>query len=104
MKRTILVALIFFTGAPTGWADPGTKLGRGLCNTAFGWFEIVNEIGHESDRHGPEIGIVSGMVRGSAFAVGRTLGGAYEVVTFLLPNGSKGYEPIILPDSVFKGR
>lgn len=89
----------------TAWgADPATKLSRGLVNTLWGWFEIVNEMGNEADRKGPWMGIPTGLVRGSFFGVGRTLTGVYEIVTFLLPNGKKDYEPIILPESVFARR
>ena len=86
------------------WADAGTKFGRGLSNTAFGWFEIVNEIGNESDRHGPIIGFPSGFIRGATFGVGRTLAGIAEIVTFPWPNGKRGYEPLVLPESVFSHR
>lgn len=104
MKRWVLVGLLLMGWSTTGWADPGTKLARGLSNVAFGWFEILNEIGHEADRHGPEIGIVSGAVRGTVFGIGRTLVGVYETVTFVFPNGRKGYEPILLPESALKRR
>ena len=85
-------------------ADAGTKFGRGLSNTAFGWFEIINEIGNESDRHGPFIGVTSGLIRGSVFGIGRTLAGIAEIITFPWPNGKRGYAPIVLPESVFSRR
>lgn len=88
----------------SAWADAGTKFGRGLSNTAFGWFEIVNEIGNESDRHGPFIGFPSGLIRGTTFGLGRTLAGIAEILTFPWPNGNRGYEPLVLPESVFSRR
>lgn len=105
-KILILVLLLGWVGMEEASADPdpATKLGRGLSNVTLGWFEIFNEIGHESDKRGPWIGVPAGLVRGTAFTVVRTLGGAYEVVTFLFPNGSKGYGPIILPEFVFDQR
>ena len=101
MKRTILFSLLFLAmGSPAGAnTDAGTKLGRGLNNVAFGWFDIPNEMGEQSDVHGPLIGMPAGLVRGAASGAVRTLTGVYEVVTFLLPNGSKGYEPLIRPAS-----
>lgn len=106
MKRKrifVLFLLILLVGAsPSVRADAGTKLGRGIQNVAVGWFEIFNEIGNESDRHGLWIGVPSGLIRGTAFGVLRTLAGVYEVVTFPFPNGEKGYKPVILPESVFK--
>lgn len=86
-------------------ADAGTKFGRGLSNTAFGWFEIINEIGNESDRHGPIIGFPSGIIRGIVFGIGRTAAGIFELVTFPLPNRPhEDYGPIVLPESVFNRR
>lgn len=106
MKAKTLVIFfgILLLTTNLAWADAGTKLGRGLSNTAFGWFEIVNEIGNESDRHGPFIGFTSGLIRGVTFGVGRTLAGVAEIVTFPWPNGKRGYDPIVLPESVFSRR
>ena len=99
-----LLSFLWSVSPQMAWADGGTKLGRGMSNLLFGWFEIVNEIGNESDRHGIWIGFPSGLIRGTTFTIARVLAGAYEMVTFPLPNGSKGYEPILLPESVFKRR
>ena len=99
MKRWIIVLLILVATPRWAWADAGTKFGRGLTNTAFGWFEIINEIGNESDRHGPWIGFPSGLLRGTVFGIGRTLAGVYELVTFPLPNGQRGYDPIVSPET-----
>lgn len=103
-KKIVLFLLVFWMAGGIASADPARKLGRGVVNLGFGWFEIVNETGHEADRRGPLMGIPSGLVRGCFFGTGRMLAGVYEVVTFLLPNGKKGYEPIILPESVFARR
>ena len=100
----ILVGAILLAG-PNAWsADAASKFGRGIINIGFGWFEIFNEIGKESDQRGPLIGFPSGLVRGTAFALVRTLAGVYETVTFPFPNGKRGYESVILPESVFKRR
>ena len=105
MKRRMAVfLLVFWLAGGIAWADPARKLGRGLSNSIWGWFEVVNEIGNEADRRGLWIGIPAGLVRGSFFGIGRTLAGVFEVATFLLPNGEKGYEPILLPESVFARR
>ena len=91
-------------GPGTARADAATKLSRGVNNTALGWFEVVNEIGNESDRHGPWIGFPSGLIRGAAFGLIRTAAGVFEVVTFPFPNGGKGYAPIVLPESAWVRR
>lgn len=98
-----ILTLLLLTTRPA-WADAGTKFARGLSNTAFGWFEIVNEIGNESDRHGPFIGLPSGLIRGMVFGMVRTTAGILEMVSFPWPNGKKGYAPIVLPESVFTRR
>lgn len=108
MRRIILFAFVLFLGilARPAWAgdDAGTKLGRGISNLAFGWFEIVNEMGQQADKHGIWAGVPAGLLRGTVFAAGRMLAGVYEVITFLLPNGERGYEPVVLPESVFARR
>lgn len=99
----LLLVMVFCGWSISGLAgdDAGTKLGRGASNLAFGWFEVVNEMGQQSDKHGPLIGVPGGILRGAVFGIGRTLAGALEVVTFLLPNGERGYAPIVMPESVF---
>ncbi len=110
MKPTRIILSLAFMGMVAFFpcrasADAGTKFGRGLTNTAFGWFEIINEIGNESDRHGPFIGFPSGIIRGAAFGIARTAAGVFELVTFPLPNHPQDdYGPIILPESVFGRR
>ena len=105
MKRgTWILLAVILLWPQTAWADAATKLGRGIMNTAFGWFEIVNEIGNEADRRGPWVGVPSGLVRGIALGVGRTVVGVLEVVSFPFPNGERGYDPLMRPETVFDRR
>ena len=104
MKRWVVILMVMFVWSATAWADAATKLSRGVNNSLLGWFEVVNEVGNESDRHGPWIGFPSGLIRGTAFAVVRTAAGIYEVITFPLPNGKRGYKPIVLPESPWTRR
>ena len=97
MKRWMVILMILVVQPNLLWADASTKLGRGITNTAFGWFEVINEVGNESDRQGPWIGFPSGLIRGAVYGMVRTVAGVYEIVTFPLPNGKKGYKPIVLP-------
>ncbi len=105
MRRVLgfLVTMLLLSGTVWG-SGPDTKLARGLINAAFGWFEIVQAMTLESDRHGFFIGIPAGIFRGAIYGLGRTLNGIYETATFPLPNGKKGYDPLLLPESVFKPR
>lgn len=107
MKKRVLLGGLFLSLVvcpALARADAATKLSRGVNNTLFGWFEIINEIGNESDQHGFWIGLPSGLFRGTTFMAGRMLAGVYEIVTFPFPNGSQGYAPVVLPESVFKRR
>lgn len=109
MKKIIVLfcVCLMLVGVMPAWAvnyDAGTKLGRGVNNLVFGWFEIINEIGNQADGHGLWIGVPAGFFRGLFFGIGRTLTGAWETVTFLFPNGKRGYAPLILPESVFARR
>ena len=108
MKRIILLLMVFLLGIGASPAlagsDAGTKLGRGFSNLAFGWFEIVNEMGRQSDLHGPTIGVPGGLLRGTVFALGRMLTGVYEIISFPFPNGKEGYGPVVQPESVFARR
>ena len=107
MKRYLLfLFLLCLIGVGPAWGtnDPATKVSRGIQNTAFGWFEIVNEIGESADKHGFWMGFPEGILRGSAFSVVRMGAGVFEIVSFPFPNGKKGYDAIVLPESAFKRR
>lgn len=101
---SLLLAAIADGGAIAFGDDAANKLGRGIQNVTFGWFEIVNEIGNESDRRGPLIGFISGLVRGAGLGLIRTTAGIFETLTFPLPNGEKGYGSIVIPETVFHRR
>ena len=98
-----LMMMIFLQSYPV-WADAATKLARGASNAGLGWFEIINEMGNESDRHGPMIGVPSGAIRGAVFGIARMGAGVYEIITFPFPNGKRGYAPVVQPESVFAHR
>lgn len=106
MKRCTLLLLVFLVlwGPAPARADAATKFARGVSNTAFGMFEIPNEMAHEADRHGLFIGSLSGLLRGVLFGTVRTLAGIYEIVSFPFPNWKRGYKPVVLPESVFQRR
>lgn len=81
--------------------DPIEKLGRGVTNVATGWVEIPKEIGRNVEKSGDMAGLIVGPFKGIAKAIGRTLAGVYEVVTFLIPLPRR-YEPVIEPAYVFE--
>ena len=104
MKRWMAILWLLLAWPHPLWADAATKLSRGVNNSLLGWFEVVNEVGNEADRHGPWIGFPSGLIRGAVFALVRTAAGVYEVVTFPFPNGKRGYQPIVLPETPWTRR
>jgi len=81
--------------------DPIEKLGRGITNVATGWVEIPKEIGRNVEKSGDMAGLIVGSFKGIAKAIGRTVVGVYEVVTFLIPLPRR-YEPVIEPAYVFE--
>lgn len=76
-----------------------TKLFRGIANTATGWMEIPKQISQTWQKQGPGVGISWGLVKGVGWAVARSVGGAYEIVTFAFPI-PEGYKPIMQPEYV----
>ncbi len=107
MRRYLfLMFLVSLVGIGPAWGatDPATKLSRGIQNTAFGWFEIINETGNAADKRGFWIGFPEGLMRGTAFGAVRTVAGVFEVISFPFPYGDKGYDAIVLPESAFTRR
>ena len=78
----------------------GTKLVRGAANLVTGWVEIPKRMHETSQRSGAFAGFTWGLVRGLGRGFIRTLGGAYEVITFPFP-APPHYQPIIQPEYVF---
>lgn len=78
--------------------DPVTKLGRGITNIATGWIEIPKEISKEV--RDSDIGaFIIAPFKGFGKAIARTLAGALETVTFIIPL-PRHYESVIEPPLV----
>jgi putative exosortase-associated protein (TIGR04073 family) len=101
--RSTFAASILAAGAAlllTGCAGPEQKLGRGLTNLTE--FTRLGEMSRSYEQaalfDGPDYGGTTGIVRGFNATVKRTLYGAYEVVTFPIPNHkNQDYGPILKP-------
>lgn len=78
------------------------KLGRGIVNVLTGWMEIPKNIATEWKETDPFSGVVIGTIKGAGWTWGRTMSGAYDIITFPLPvpdNYETLMEPeLILPD------
>lgn len=75
------------------------KLGRGVSNVLLGWVEIPKTVASEWRRTEPFTGTILGVIKGSVWAVARTLSGFYEIISFPLPV-PRDYQPLIYPEFV----
>lgn len=96
----VFCLLFLFVFQKSFAGDPIRKLSRGLVNTAFGWVEIPAEIFREAERSADVGGFMIAPFKGLFKAIGRTVVGVYEVVTFIIPIPSR-YRPLIEPEFVF---
>lgn len=76
-----------------------TKLFRGVANLTTGWMEIPKQMINTSEEKNVGQGVTWGFAKGIGWAVGRTLAGAYEIVTFPFPI-PENYQPVMNPDYV----
>ncbi|MFQ5992899.1 MAG: exosortase system-associated protein, TIGR04073 family [Nitrospiraceae bacterium] len=83
-------------GSKIGW-----KLGRGVANLTTGWVELPKQIYTTWKAEGWVTGILQGTVDGVGMLFGRTVAGAYEIVTFPIPIPPE-YQPMLQPDYVWQ--
>ncbi len=97
----LIVSLLFFTPclamAHSYPAKVGEKLGTGIANVATGVVEIPKTMTITSRTHGPAYGMTAGFMTGLVHMLGRTLFGALDLATFMIPTKS-----IVRPDFVWK--
>ena len=102
VKKLLLMATILFVFAFDAAATPytarlGAKLGNGIANAATGIAEIPKGVMVANREQGPAYAATAGFVTGMVHMLGRTLCGAYDLVTFMIPT-----KPIITPDYVWQ--
>ncbi len=84
-----------------GYTCPAVeKLGRGLSNVAWGWLEVPLNMETRYRASDTATSLTTGALYGAFNAVGRTLIGAFETVTFFLPVPER-YAPILPPLAYF---
>ena len=113
-RRGWAVALIMVTAvavlaagrpafADDGTQDTGrlvaTKFFRGIVNAVTGWMEIPKQMIQTSNQEGAAKGLSWGFVKGIGWAVGRSVIGAYEIITFPFPV-PEDYKPMLQPEYV----
>lgn len=93
---TITVCVLAAAFLSTGCAGSGRKLGRGLTNVTE--VSRMGELRHSMEQSGiwdsPQQGITEGFAKGVGKTLKRTVVGAYEVITFPIPDN----EPILDPE------
>ncbi len=76
-----------------------TKLFRGMVNAATGWMEIPKQMIQTTEEKNLGTGLSWGLVKGVGWAVGRSVIGAYEIITFPFPVPEE-YQPVLQPEYV----
>ncbi len=99
------LAILLMSAAPA-WAyeydfdGPIRKLGRGLSNVGFGFWEMPIKISETRAIDGGVAAGTLGVVSGFLAAVQRTTIGMFEVVTFPFPQPNGTYRPLIEPEFI----
>lgn len=78
-------------------ADAGAKLSRGAVNTLTGWAELPKQVINRSSSDNPYLGITYGLADGLSNGLHRTLYGAWDSITFLVPPHEK---PALQPETL----
>lgn len=107
MKKGLIICiavLMILSMANACYAqDAAKKLGRGLGNVLTGWIELPKNIYDTSVEDNVLSGLTIGLAKGVGMTIVRTGAGVYETVTFPFPI-PEGYNPVIEPEFVFKGK
>lgn len=104
MKKTLTALLLLSLGlvsvdasATSYPARMGTKLGNGIANVVTGIAEIPKTIIVSNRANGAAYAATAGFVSGLFHTVGRTLLGAGDIATFMIPT-----KPIVKPDFIWQ--
>jgi putative exosortase-associated protein (TIGR04073 family) len=72
-----------FAGEPV--ASPAERLQGGVRDLTTGWTAFFQTVRAETSERGAAAGVLVGSLEGTNHALQRTLRGAYETATFMLP-------------------
>lgn len=75
----------------------GAKLSRGAVNTLTGWAELPKQVIDRSSSDNPYLGMTYGLADGLSNGLHRTLYGAWDSITFLVPPHEK---PALQPETL----
>ncbi len=97
----LLFTLLFFTPyqamAHSYPAKVGEKLGVGIANVVTGPMEVPRTMMITTRNRGAGYGMTAGFMTGIVHMLGRTLSGALDLATFMIPTRT-----IVKPDLVWK--
>jgi len=71
-----------------------TKFARGVTNVATGWMELPRSVYVSGRDKGALQGMTIGLLQGVGMTVVRTVAGAFEVISFLVPSPGF-YDPLL---------
>lgn len=102
LKSLLILSTLFFFSPHTVMAESypvkaGGKMINGIANVATGFVEIPKTMIIASRSEGPVYGVTAGFILGIMQMTARTLYGALNVATFMIPTKS-----LINPDYVWK--
>ncbi len=97
MLSTLSLFTSYDAAASTYPARVSAKLGNAIVNATTGLAEIPKAIMISNRAEGPAYAATAGLVTGIVHMMGRTLSGAYDMATFMIPT-----KPIVTPDYVWQ--
>ena len=103
IKSILVVVSLFMVSSGIAMADKshslkvGEKLGAGLANVATGFVEIPKTIYVTGKENGAFYGATAGFMTGMMHMMGRTLFGAMDLVTFMIPT-----QPLVRTEYVWQ--
>ena len=102
MFKLLLILFVLFSFAPNAaMAESyptkiGEKLGNGIVNVVTGVAEIPKTVMITNRSKGPAYAATAGFMTGIVHMLGRTLFGAVDLVTFMIPT-----RPLVNPDYIW---
>ena len=99
MLVSVLLALTPYAANASSYpAKLGVKLGNGIVNVVTGMGEIPKNIMIANREEGPAYAATAGVMTGLLHMLGRTMCGAADLLTFMVPT-----KPIVRPGFIWQG-
>jgi len=103
-KSLLILSTLFFFSPHAAMAESepdyldkaGAKLENGIANAVGGFLEIPKTVMIMSRSDGPVYGVTVGLLTGVVHTLGRTVYGAVDMATFMIPT-----KPLVDPDYIW---